>query len=633
MSLKPETQTIHKLFGQPYLIDFYQREYKWGEAPVRTLVADIFFKFDQYYRPSLDAIPKTVSTWGWYYLNTIVTNQVEGNRYIVDGQQRLTTLTLVLISLHQLAVQHELSEERVELLKGRIYGIGVEGKAYWMGADGRDRVLSALLEHGPDAELEGDESDSITFRNLKRNYSVIHKELTTRLTTPHRLDAFILYFLTRVELIEILIDDARDVAMVFEVINDRGEPLRPYEVLKGQLLSQLDKAEIEDTYYDIWEGGVGQILRLHSNDPARADAEVDAFFQTYFRAKHTDTRSEYREFEGDYQRTVLQDKWADTLALKRNPQGVKDFLRNRFAYYAHLYAALAAERDREGSLIYFSATLNDLDRLFLLLLSAIEPQDPDEEEKVRTIARLFDRHFSLLRLTGSYDTNRFTEIIIILNKAIRDRSVGEIIELFDQQLLADIGEAHDIEVRDPFDYRLFANVGYEVGSRFLRYFFARVEHFIAESIHETAKGYYDLVRNNGQVNGHHVEHVLADNEENRRLVVDSEGNEDEEAFMRLRNRLGGLVLLKGRDNLSSRNESYQGKMKTYSHGPLIAKTLTPDFYHKNKDFEDFAAREGLSFKPYTAFGIDAVEERHKLYFELAKRIWGDESFPVRPSPS
>lgn len=80
MSLNPETRRIVDLFVQPYQIDFYQREYKWGDTHVRSLLQDIFFKFDQYYSPDLDVNPDVVSRFGWYYLNTIVTNQVKGKR-------------------------------------------------------------------------------------------------------------------------------------------------------------------------------------------------------------------------------------------------------------------------------------------------------------------------------------------------------------------------------------------------------------------------------------------------------------------------------------------------------------------------------------------------------------------------
>ena len=84
---------------------------------------------------------------------------------------------------------------------------------------------------------------------------------TEFLTDEHRLEAFILYFLTRVQLVNIQIQDTKDVPMVFEVINDRGERLKPYEVLKGKLLGQIDKSEI-DGYYDIWQKCIHQIQSI-----------------------------------------------------------------------------------------------------------------------------------------------------------------------------------------------------------------------------------------------------------------------------------------------------------------------------------------------------------------------------------
>ena len=65
---------------------------------------------------------------------------------------------------------------------------------------------------------------------------------------------------------------------------------------------------------------------------------------------------------------------------------------------------------------------------------------------------------------------------------------------------------------------------------------------------------YNLVVNTGSTNGFHIEHILAENEENYELF----GN-DEERFKSERNRLGGLLLLKGKDNISSNNETYGKK--------------------------------------------------------------------------
>lgn len=626
MPITPHPRTLDDLFNRAYAIDFYQREYKWGEPHVTALLDDLFFKFDQDYRPDLDSRPESIGRYSWYYLNTVVTHDVEGTPFVVDGQQRLTTLTLLLIALYRLARQMDLDEDLLDWLKSKVYGAGSRGKAYWMGANGRDVLLERLFKTGTNAELSEEEQAQVSFRQMRANYGLIEADLRERLDTAHRLEAFIRYVLKRVELVEIRVDSAHDVAMVFEVINDRGEKLKPYEVFKGELLSQLDKDDVEATYYPIWTGAVDRLMTYD-------EAEIDRFFQTYFRAKYGATGADYRDFEGEYQRAVFSKKWDAVLNLKRNPDRVKHFLREELAYFAPLYARLLDLRETPGTDVHFNVKLNQHERLFLLILSAITLDDQDVEEKVDLVARLVDRHFSLLQLTNTYDTNRFTETILRLNIAIRDQPLDSIQAAFDAQLLSDIRAGSGLDVDDPFEWRLFADTGYNtLRTRFLRYFFARVEHYIADHLEEPAVNYYDLVRNSGAKQGYHVEHVLADNKQNRALFVGPDGGEDEAGFIRERNRLGGLVLLKGRDNSASNNESFQRKLKTYVHAPLVARTLLPDFHHKHPALKDLTRSEGLPFKAYESFDKTSVDERHRLYFELAKRIWGDDSFPLSDHP-
>ena len=66
------------------------------------------------------------------------------------------------------------------------------------------------------------------------------QRLDRRLKTKHQFDTFVHYFLFRLVLINLSVD-TQHVPMVFEVINDRGVRLKPYEILKGKLLGQIDK--------------------------------------------------------------------------------------------------------------------------------------------------------------------------------------------------------------------------------------------------------------------------------------------------------------------------------------------------------------------------------------------------------
>ena len=617
MSIQSTSRAIQDLFGTRYYIDFYQRDYKWEQEHVETLLNDVFFRFDADYNPKVDPTEESASKYAWYYLSTYVTNTLDGRKFVVDGQQRLTTITLILIKLYHLATAHD-NEHHADWLKQNIYGAHAKGRTYWIGTDHRKQAIDKLFSDSSSPDDADLDDQDLTIRNIYKNYQFISAYLEDQLHKPHRAAAFTLYFMTRVELVELHIGDSRDVAMVFEVINDRGERLQPYEVLKGELLGQLTKDEVNNTYYDIWTRSINPLQNQDKREP-------DRFFRLLFRSKHSDNRQQYRDFDGEYQREVFSKKWDPQLQLKRNPDRVKQFLYEEVAWYSQLYhdlLELGSDPGR-GNYVYYNVGLNDHDRQHLLVMSAIRPRDPDRDKKMQLVARLFDRHFTLLQLTGSYNSNDFTESIIALNTAIRNASCEEIQAAFDAQLLEDISTAKGLRVEDPFQWTLFRNVGYELGSRFIRYFFARVEHFIGNEASLNVDTLYDLVRNRGPKYGYHVEHILANNTENRALF-----DGDEEQFIRERSRLGGLVLLKGRDNISSGNEPYEQKLKTYSHATRLGATLTSDFYHSNPGFADLMKNHNLDFRPITVFDQDAIEERHRLYFELAKLIWRDSSFPV-----
>lgn len=617
MSIQSTSRAIQDLFGTKYSIDFYQRDYKWEQAQVETLLNDVFFRFEASYNPDVDPNEASISQYNWYYLSTYVTNQQDGRRYIVDGQQRLTTITLILIKLYHLARAHG-NEGQQDWLRQSIYGAGPGGKTFWMGAATRTPALEQLYSHGCPPEDMG-KGASLTIQNIYRNYKFVDDYLDKKLDTAHKAAMFTLYFMLRVELVALHIDDSRDVAMVFEVINDRGEKLRPYEVFKGELLGQLTKDEVDSTYYELWNDSINPLQDWDKREP-------DNFFRFLFRSKYTDSRQNYRDFDGEYQRVVFSQKWNQVLHLKRNPQRVKAFLCDEVPGYARLYLELLqlARDGGKGDYVFFNANINRMDRQHLLVMSAVQPNDPERNAKITLVSRLVDRHFTLLQLTGSYDSNAFTESVIALNTAIRNAGCAEIQAAFDVQLLADISKARGHQVDDPFQWMLFRDVGYELGSRFLRYFFARLERFIGKELQMPIDYYYNLVVNQGQKTGYHIEHILANNAENRARF----GN-DEDLFVRERNRLGGLVLLKGSDNIASSNEPYAQKLKTYSHAFPLAASLTPDFYHKNPDFAALMKKYHLDFHPILEFDQAAIEDRQRLYHEMAKLVWGDDSFPLK----
>ena len=153
--LKPMEKSIADIFKQvDYGIDFYQREYKWSDKdfhkPISSLLDDIFYRFELEYRDDLDPTPENIATFEWYYLNTYITNENKGKIYIVDGQQRLTTLTLIHIALYHLAKEYKLPEHLINTLKSSIYDSTDYGTSYCMGINDRKDSMKSLFDKGID---------------------------------------------------------------------------------------------------------------------------------------------------------------------------------------------------------------------------------------------------------------------------------------------------------------------------------------------------------------------------------------------------------------------------------------------------------------------------------------------------
>jgi len=608
MSIVAKQITIDDIFGnEKFNIDFYQREYKWEKEDVLKLLEDIFYKFENEYKEDIDITVESINSYSWYYLSAYMTNNFAGKIYIVDGQQRFTTITLILISLYHLARLYNL-EERCEWIKNKIYGTGIEGKSYWMGDYKRNKAFEDLFIDNKKSSMNRQEDD-LSINNIYQNYVYVNEYLTDKLCSKHKFEAFLLFFLKRIILVNIEIEDSKDVSMVFEVINDRGKRLKPYEVFKGQLLGQLDKNEI-NSYYNIWYKNIAELQKID-------EKEVDNFFRYYFRAKFVDTRSDSKNFDGDYNKTVFSNKWASKLNLKNNPTEVKRFLKEDFNFYCNLYYNLITKLSNDVKSHVFFNSINNQDRQYMLIMSAIEKDDDNLAEKIEVVSKMFDRYFTLLQLLGCYDSNNFNDSITKLNTNIRNKSISDIEKIFNDQLISDINSIKNINISNPFQWSLFKEANNSLGVTFLRCFFARIDNFIAENAQlEQFDKYYNLIRNTGSVNGYHIEHILADNDENKKIF-----DNNEELFYTQRNYLGALLLLKGKDNQSSGKETYENKLKTYSHETLWAQTLTENFYHCNPGIKDLMNKYNLNLHPINYFDQQAIEIRQRLLFELVKIIW------------
>ncbi|MDD2108940.1 DUF262 domain-containing protein [Pseudomonas asiatica] len=613
MDIQPDKQNLDRTFASTvYYIDFYQRDYKWTEEPVRRLIDDVFYQFEEAYSKHSALEPSSESInarYPWYYLNTYVTNTVQGKVFVVDGQQRLTTLTLFLVQLFRMAKVFD--SKTSGWLERKIAGYSGVEYEFWMNHVRHIHVLKDLMDGVPPEAV--DRSTGLTAANMLRNFSVIAAELSARLSSKHKFETFVHYFLYRLVLINLSVDSTH-VPMVFEVINDRGVRLKPYEILKGKLLGQIDKLELDSgNYNELWDTHVRAVN-------AYREDEIDNFFRYWLKSKFSDSRKVGQRFDGDYHREMFKNDINQLLHLEHDSAKVKVFLKEDFSYYSKLYVRLlqAGQHENEQYPAVFFNSLNELDSQYLLILSACSVNDPEEVAKISVVAEQLDRMFSLQQLQGAYDSNEFAVKLFEVSAEIRNKPVAQIPSVFEKHLLQEISRKRATEISASFTYSLFRGMTLDrLNTRFTRFFFGRVERFLAKGMKLTMKHpLQSLVTLRGAKTGFHIEHILSRNSES----LDAYGG-DEERFEVERNRLGGVLLMKGKDNISSGNEPYADKLKSYANTLYWNETLRDDSYHSKLDFRDFAKSSGLVFKPLAKFGPDELEERHKLLFEIASLIW------------
>lgn len=615
VEIQPEKENLDRTFSQTvFHIDFYQRSYKWGAEPVRRLLDDVFFQFDESWAKhnSLEVTAENImAKYPWYYLNTYVTNRVNGRVYVVDGQQRLTTLTLILIKL--LHLSEKFDSPHKSWIDTKIVGHTGSGKQFQMNHEDHLKILNALYDGR--TPTDDDISSGVTAENMAANYKIISNYLDDKLLDLSRFNAFALYFLCRLVLVNLDVDSTQ-VPMVFEVINDRGVKLKPHEILKGKLLGQVDKDELAQLELnELWDARIESLSAFGEDAP-------DDFFRAWLKGRYADSRSAGRRFDGDYHREMFKQDMNEVLKLERNPGNVKKFLLGDFKYYSSLYLRIQEYAHTATppfeSLYFNGSAINKLDSQSPLILSVCCVNDSAEDSKIAAVADGIDKVSTLLRLQGAYSSNEFLDRMFQVSTDLRDKTADQVAKIFETHLAAEVELRRGIESPAAFNRQLFNTMTVDrLGSRFTRYFFARIEQFVADGMKVSMKhSIEDLVTKTGYKNGFHIEHILSYNAENKALF-----DGDEERFEAERARLGGILLLKGRDNISSSNELYAKKLKSYANTLYWNETLREDTYKSKLDLADFIIETGLPLKPVDEFSPTALNDRHSLLGDIVERLW------------
>lgn len=259
--------SVAQVFEDRYVIDYFQREYKWEKKHIEQLIYDLDFAFHESYKDgdSIDDIPN----YKPYFMGPYIVSRHHTMYSLIDGQQRLTSLTLLLIYI----VKH-FPDTRDDLEK-LIYKRSFKKESYNLNIEGRERVMDFLFK-----DVDFDRTNmSVSEINILSRYSDIEDLFPERLRDSDKIILFSYWLLNKVVLVQILSYSDDNAYTIFETMNDRGFNLTSSEMLKSLLLSKIKDAEVRRRCDQKWKENIQRLVSVDK------DCEQD-FFRAWLRGRY-----------------------------------------------------------------------------------------------------------------------------------------------------------------------------------------------------------------------------------------------------------------------------------------------------------------------------------------------------------
>ncbi len=253
--LNVDQKTVKELFENKksdFLIPDYQRPYAWGESECLTLWEDIFsFAF-----PDNDK-DKFNSSNDEYFLGPIVTfKNDDGKMEIIDGQQRLTTLMLLLRAFYARYGNMQDSESKAtrENIEKCIWKTDEFGKPNKSAL----KINSEVATDNDKDEFLSLLKDGIAHKEMKSNYAANYRFFQTKI--EEFLNAFPGYFsylpiriLNNCILLPIEAESQDTALRIFSTLNDRGKPLSDADIFKAQFYKYFSAKNEKDEFIKKWK--------------------------------------------------------------------------------------------------------------------------------------------------------------------------------------------------------------------------------------------------------------------------------------------------------------------------------------------------------------------------------------------
>jgi uncharacterized protein with ParB-like and HNH nuclease domain len=422
-------KTIRELFtGVKYTIHYYQREYQWQTKQIEELIDDLTESFFEYY--SSEDERKKVLSYGHYFLGSIVLTA--DDNAIIDGQQRLTSLTLLLIYLYH---HLENEKERADVLP-LIYSRRAGEETFNIHVPEmpeRYDVMNALLLD----EYMDVTKHSETIRNIYNRYADI-KAIMNDTVPKEALEIFKDWLIDNVDFIRIVAQTEQDAHKIFVSMNDRGLSLTPTEMLKGYLLSKIENDTVRQQANDLWKKRILQLKGLGKE-------EESDFIKNWIRAQFADTIRERKKDAVPGHFDIIGTSFHKWIREHSNLMNLnksidfENFVLKQFDKFSQINLDL-----KNYSIVLtpgFEYVFYNAKRYFTLqnqlILASIDPTETKEisVKKIKLVSCFLDLFFT--RRIFNYKTVDYNAIVykmFLLSKKIRRKNLDDLLSTLKSEI-------------------------------------------------------------------------------------------------------------------------------------------------------------------------------------------------------
>lgn len=587
-----------------YSIHYYQREYMWQRKHIEEMIDDLTQEFLDSY--SFGDTRQAVADYGAYFMGSIVLAGRENA--IIDGQQRLSSLTLLLMYLNNRLKSIGQSYNMIETM---IFSESFGSKSFNINVEDRQDCMDAIFNDMDFDTKEVGESVS----NLYDRYQDI-QDIFPETIEDDMLLHFCDWIAEKVFFIEIVATTEQDAHKVFVTMNDRGLSLTSTEMLKGYVLSEIKSDTEREKLNFLWKE---KVRSLKNDNDKKGD---ETFIKAWLRAHYADTIRETKagainkDFDligGSFHKWVRDER--EKLVLIESSD--YELFIKKFAKFADVYEYIRnAENEfaEEKKYIYYNAQINfTLQSQLLLAPVCYEDDRSTIINKMNLVARFIDI-LIVSRVTNnrSVDYSTIKNFVFNITKDIRRTDISTLKQKLEKHYI-------NLEFNPSANFKDLRLNSFT--KKYIKNILARVTSYIEEQT-GVASNYCNYM-NTKTKNPFEIEHIISDHYD--WFTSEYADNED---FKRWRNNIGALLLLHKSINASLNDAKYEYKLKKYcsNEGNIYTESLGDLAYQNNPKFKKFITDKGLKFKPYTKFGKKEILERIDVLTELVKLVWNDDMF-------